>query len=266
VPPARLVLYVASIGALGLTARSLLVRPIPVMWAAAAVVAYLLLIGAGVVFLRLQMFVDVIWRGPPGARGVALTFDDGPSPDHTPKVLDLLDGAGAKATFFVIGHKAEKYPSIVRDIVDRGHALGLHGHAHDRFFALRSPAFVRADLEREIAALERIIGDRPLIFRPPIGHSSPRIAKVVDALDLVVVGWGVRAMDGLGNARPERLAERVSSSLRDGLIVQLHDAAERSEHEPASVRALPAILEAMRERRLAGVRVDAWVDEAARAS
>ena len=107
--------------------------------------------------------------------------------------------------------------------------------------------------------LERIVGQRPSMFRPPVGHTSPRIAKVVEALDLTVVGWGIRAMDGVGNARPERLAERVASALGDGVIVQLHDAAEKGAKEPASVKALPAILEAMRERGLSGVRVDAWL-------
>jgi peptidoglycan/xylan/chitin deacetylase (PgdA/CDA1 family) len=262
VPPARALLLVATVGALALFARSFLIAPIDLSIAVAAVAGYLLLVAVGVIFLRLGMFVDVVWKGHDDARGVALTFDDGPSPDHTPAVLDLLDEAGAKATFFVIGKKAEKHPELVREMVRRGHAVGLHGHAHDRFFAMRSIARIRADLEREMKLLEKLCGGRPFLFRPPIGHSSPRTSKVVDALDLVVVGWGVRAMDGTGPSDPGRLAERVRKGLGDGVIVQLHDAAERDDFEPASVKALPAILEAMREKDLAGVRVDAWLDEA----
>jgi peptidoglycan/xylan/chitin deacetylase (PgdA/CDA1 family) len=259
-PPARALLYLATTAALALVVRSIVFAPIALEIILGAVFAYLLLIAAGVVFLRLGMFVDVVWRGTDDARGVALTFDDGPSPEHTPGVLDLLDRAGAKATFFLIGRKVEKHPELVRDIVARGHAIGLHGHAHDRLFAARSPAFVRADLEREMDVLEELTGERPHLFRPPIGHSSPRIAKAVDALDLLVVGWGIRAMDGRGPSDPGKLAERVRQKLDDGLIVQLHDAAERDDFEPASVKALPAILDAMRERGLAGVRVDDWLD------
>jgi peptidoglycan-N-acetylglucosamine deacetylase len=261
VPPARALLFISTIGALALCARSLAIAPIDLTVAVVAVVAYLLLIAVGVIFLRLGMFVDVVWKGHDDARGVALTFDDGPSPVHTPAVLDLLDEAGAKATFFVIGKKAEKHPEIVREMIRRGHAVGLHSHAHDRFFAARSVATMRKDLEREMKLLEKLCGDKPFLFRPPIGHSSPRTSTVVDALDLVVIGWGVRAMDGTGPRDPGKLAARVRARLDDGVIVQLHDAAERDDFEPASVKALPAILEAMREKDLRGVRVDTWLEE-----
>lgn len=259
-PIGRALLYTASLGALALCARSLLMAPVPVGVAAAAITAYVALIVCGVLFLRLGMFVDVVWRGPPDARGVALTFDDGPSPEHTPRVLDLLDRAGAKATFFVIGRKAEAHPELVREIAARGHAIGLHSYAHDRLFSLRSAAAVEADLRRGAAALERITGARPTLFRPPIGHTNPSIARAVAALDLEVVGWSLRGLDGLAGARPDRVAARVIPGLRDGEIVLLHDAAERDDHTPASLAALPRILDAMSAKNLPGVRVDAWVD------
>jgi peptidoglycan-N-acetylglucosamine deacetylase len=261
VPVARALLYAASIGALALVARSLLVGPVPLAVAGAATAGYVALFLCGVLFLRLGMFVDVVARGPRGARGVALTFDDGPSPEHTPKVLDMLDEAGAKATFFVIGRKAEAHPELVREIAARGHAIGLHGYAHDRLFSLRSARTIERDLARAAAVIERITGARPALFRPPIGHTSPPIARVVDALDLDVVGWSARGLDGLARARPDRVAARVIPGLRDGAIVLLHDAAERDDHTPACLAALPRILSVMSERNLAGVRVDAWLDD-----
>src|SRR5690606_31138383 len=106
VPPARSLFYVAPFGALALVARSLLVGPVPAWITLSMLVAYTAIVFAGVLFLRLRMFVDAVCHGPSDARGVALTFDDGPSPEHTPKVLDLLDRANVKATFFVIGKKA----------------------------------------------------------------------------------------------------------------------------------------------------------------
>jgi peptidoglycan/xylan/chitin deacetylase (PgdA/CDA1 family) len=109
--------------------------------------------------------------------------------------------------------------------------------------------------------LEELCGTRPFLFRPPIGHSSPRTAKVVEAFDLVVIGWGVRAMDGIGPKDPNKLAAKVEKRLGDGVIIQLHDSAERDDFEPASVKALPLILAAMRDKDLAGVRVDTWLDE-----
>ena len=260
-PVARAVLWLATLAGAALGVRSVVMEPIPLPWAIGAVLAYLCLVAVGVIFLRLGMFVDVVWRGGEEARGVALTFDDGPNAEHTPRVLDLLDAHGVKATFFLIGKKAERLPEIVRDIAARGHAIGLHTHGHDRLFSIKSPEAMQDDLEQEMDLLERLTGERPYLFRPPIGHSSPRLAKAVDALDLVVVGWGVRAMDGTGPSSPDKLADRVCKRLTDGLIVQLHDSAERDGYEPASVKALPAILGAMREADLPGVRVDGWLAE-----
>lgn len=258
-PLSRILLYVGTAGALSLIGRSLILGPIPLWVAIAAFVAYVALIGCGVAFLRLGMFVDVVWRGPREARGVALTFDDGPSPEHTPQVLDLLDEAGVKATFFVIGKKAAAHPELVRDMVARGHAVGIHGHVHDRLLTLRSPETVGDDLAEAIATIEGITGVRPTMFRPPVGLTSPRVARALEWFDLVVVGWSVRGLDGVRSARPERVAERVVPKLEDGAIVLLHDAAERDDFRPASLLALPRILGAMRNKDLEGVRLDAWI-------
>lgn len=254
-PVARILFYLATVGALALVARSLFIGPVPTWITLVVLQGYVALLLVGVFFLRLQMFVDAVCHGPNDARGVALTFDDGPCPIHTPKILDMLDEAGVKATFFVIGYKAEAHPDIVRDIVERGHVLGSHSYTHNRAFALLPKRAVQQDIERAIVCLEKITGSRPALFRPPIGHTNPRIAKVIDDLDLTVVGWSVRALDGVASADPERVAQRVIPKLEDGAIVLLHDASERDEHTPASIEALPKILEAMDRKNLVGVTV-----------
>lgn len=254
-PVARILFYTATIGALALVARSLLLGPVPTWITLLVLHAYIALLLIGVFFLRLQMFVDAVCHGTEDARGVALTFDDGPCPINTPKILDMLDAADVKATFFVIGYKAEAHPDIVRDIVQRGHVIGSHSYTHNRAFSLLSKAAVRQDIERSLACLEKITGSRPALFRPPIGHTNPRIAKVVDELDLTVIGWSVRALDGVASAKPERVAERVIPKLADGAIVLLHDAAERDDRTPATIEALPKILDAMDRKNLAGVTV-----------
>ena len=97
-----------------------------------------------------------------------------------------------------------------------------------------------------------------MLFRPPIGHTNPTIARVADALGLVVVGWTLGGRDGVARARPEDVASRVRRDLRDGAIVLLHDAPERGDREPAAVRALPAILDAMAAGGLDAVPVARW--------
>jgi peptidoglycan/xylan/chitin deacetylase (PgdA/CDA1 family) len=259
-PPARILLYAATAAVMVLAVRSVFIAPPPLFLAIAAAMAYAGLVLAGVLVLRLRVFCDAVVRGPKSAAGVALTFDDGPDPKTTPRVLDLLDAAGAKGTFFVIGRKAEAHPELVRAIRARGHGVGLHAYAHDRLFALRTARRVRADLAQGVKALEAITGERPVLFRPPIGHTNPTIARVADELDLVVVGWTIGGRDGVAGAEPEAVAARVSAGLRAGAIVLLHDAAEKGGREPAGVRALPSILEAIAEARLAVMPVEGWID------
>jgi peptidoglycan/xylan/chitin deacetylase (PgdA/CDA1 family) len=260
-PLARVLLYVATAGALSLIGRSLLLGPIPLSVAIGALAGYVALLASGVAFLRLGMFVDVVWRGPREARGVALTFDDGPSPEHTPRILELCAEAGVLATFFVVGRKASEHPDLVRAIAEGGHAIGVHSHFHDPFLSLRTPDTVGDDLAEAIATVEAITGERPTLFRPPIGLTSPRIARALEWFDLTVVGWSVRGMDGRRGAIPARVAGRIVPRLRDGAIVLLHDAALHDDFRPASVDALPRILSAMRTRDLEGVRLDRWIGQ-----
>jgi peptidoglycan/xylan/chitin deacetylase (PgdA/CDA1 family) len=259
VPAARILFYVATIGSLALVLRGLLIRPVPTWVALTALGVYVTIVLCGVFFLRLRMFVDAVITGPADARGVALTFDDGPSPQTTGKILDALKREGHKATFFVIGRKAEKHPDIVKRIVAEGHALGSHSYSHPRLFSLLSLSAVRVDLKRSLDVLEKITGQKPTLFRPPIGHTNPRVGKVVRELGLTVVGWSVRALDGLSSADPESVSMRVGKGLEDGAIVLLHDAAERDDFKPASVEALPRILAAMHAKNLTSVMVSSFV-------
>ncbi len=257
-PPARVALYAATALVLATTGYALIAGPPPLAWAALALGTYLVLLFGGVLILRWRVFVDATIRGPRGARGVALTFDDGPHPQWTPRILEVLAAHGAAATFFVIGRKAEAHPELVRSILNAGHAIGIHSYEHDRLFSLRSERRVRADLERAVAVLEEIAGHRPLLFRPPIGHTNPVIARVADALDLTVVGWSIGGRDGLSGVRPADVVARVRRDLRDGAIILLHDAPEHGDREPAALRALPAILDAIGAAGLEIARVQQW--------
>lgn len=260
-PIARLVFYAATASGIGLAVTSVIYQPPPTWVAIAALVGYVLLVTSGVTFSRFSMFADVVTLGPRNARGVALTFDDGPDPQSTPKILDMLDEAGVQATFFVIGRKAEQHPGLVREMSERGHAIGVHGYEHERLMALRSPRHVRADLERAISLLRDITGARPFMFRAPIGHVSPAMARVAEALGLQLVGWSVRGVDGWSGAKAEAVANRVTRKLCDGAIVLLHDAAERGDFIPASLDALPAIFRAARQEQLVFVRLDSWLGD-----
>lgn len=259
-PPARIAFYVATLGAFALVARSLLLGPLPLWVSIVAMAVYLGLVLGGVFSLRLRMYVDAVLEGPEDARGVALTFDDGPHPVHTRAILAALREAKVRATFFVVGRKVELFPDVVREIAADGHAIGIHSHQHDRLMSIMTPRNAEEDLVKALDAVQGATGERPWMFRPPVGHTSPRLAKAIEKLGLAVVGWSARGYDGLGGADPERVAQRVIGGLADRAIVLLHDAAERDDHDPVAVAALPRILGAMKEKGLPAVRVDAWVE------
>ncbi|MFO0675173.1 MAG: polysaccharide deacetylase family protein [Polyangiaceae bacterium] len=263
-PPARLGLYAFTTIALIVLVRSLLGHPPGLVLAVGILVAYLAYVLAGVFVLSLRMWVDAVCRGPAGSRGVALTFDDGPHPTWTPRILDELDRHRASATFFVVGKKAEVHPELVREIRRRGHTIGIHGHAHDRFFALRSAARIRADLVLAKALLEGILGEEVRWFRPPIGHTNPTIGRVADELDLVTVGWSARGFDGLRPADVDGVAARIQRDLRDGAIVLLHDSRETGDEAPASIEVLPRVLAHAHASRLEIVPLRDWVDDVSR--
>lgn len=259
----RGLLTIASVAAIALLARSIFLGPIPLWIAIVSFVIYLAIALIGVLFPRLEMFADVVWKGPSDVPEVALTFDDGPHPVHTRKVLEMLGEAGAKATFFVLGSKVDQHPDVVREISEQGHGIGVHGYEHDRFTSLRRSARIVRDLERALQAVEKITGNRPTLYRPPVGHVSPRTDTAATKLGLTIVGWSARGLDGLAGAKPRDVAARVRRGLRPGAIVLLHDAAEQGDRRPAGVDALPSILEAIHGQGLQSVDVTRFVERMA---
>jgi peptidoglycan-N-acetylglucosamine deacetylase len=257
-PPARVLFWLMTIAALFVSFQAILGSPPSLTFVAIFSSIYAVLFMCGIFILRLRIFVDVMIQGPRGAKGVALTFDDGPDPESTTRTLDALDAAGVKATFFVIGKKVEAHPEVVRSILDRGHAIGLHSYAHDRLFAMRGAARWIEDLKRCTRVVEDITGQRVRIFRPPIGHTVPHTPRVIRKLGLRVIGWNVSARDGI-RANPKNVTSRILENANDGSIILLHDASERGTHPPAGVAALPEILEGLKKRGLAIVPLSDWM-------
>lgn len=256
VSPARLVLTGTSLGGFGALAWGLVVAPLPVAWVAAGLAAHAVVCTVGVLLPSLRAWTDVAWRADAGRGAVALTFDDGPHPETTRRVLRALAEADAKATFFVLGSKAERYPDVVRELAAAGHEVALHGYAHDRLYSLRPARRLRADIERGLAALAAC-GVRPALFRPPVGLVSHTVALAAESAGLRVAGHTTRALDGRGGAEPDAVLRRATAGLEDGAVLLLHDAAEREDHVPASLAVLPALLEELKRRGLRPVTMSA---------
>jgi peptidoglycan-N-acetylglucosamine deacetylase len=155
--------------------------------------------------------------------GVALTFDDGPHPEGTPAVLQVLEEAGMKATFFVVGEQVERRPALVAEIAQRGHLVALHGYRHRPQPALGARA-VEDDLARGADAIAEATGVELTWHRPPYGVYSPAGLAAVRRRGLKPLLWSRWGKDWRRFTTPERIATRASARLRPGDVILLHDA------------------------------------------
>ena len=201
----------------------------------------------GVASMRSRIFGHVYWRGDGTKKTVALTFDDGPGP-HTPEILDILARHGVKATFFVIGGNLKKYPDAAARMRGEGHELGNHTQSHPRVFRMLFQR-IREDIEDCQGEIERAAGYRPRFFRQPVGLNNPSVMKVIDGMGMVMVGWQVRAYDGV-KARKKGITARILKGVRPGGIILLHDGCDghaACDRTP-TVEALREIIPALKER------------------
>src|SRR5579864_2217566 len=127
-----------------------------------------------------------------GRRCVALTFDDGPDPVYTPKLLDLLREKGVKATFFVIGKHTDQHPEIVRRAWAEGHLIGNHTWSHYPLFCFLMPGRLRAEIERCTESIRRSCGSPPHLFRSPVGLRHPLLAPYLENAGLEYISWSIR--------------------------------------------------------------------------
>lgn len=145
--------------------------------------------------IRSGVYVRAFCREKTDRKVVYLTFDDGPHPPETERVLDVLREHGARATFFLIGSKVSGNESVLRRMLEEGHALGLHTYSHAGTFPLLSFDKMLADVNEGKRAVESVAGKKISLFRPPFGVTNPTIAKVIRTLGLHTVGWDVRSFD-----------------------------------------------------------------------
>ena len=171
------------------------------------------------------LFSPVLRRLPIADRRAWLTIDDGPSDDTRPR-LDLLDAHAAKATFFVVGERAQARPELLREIVRRGHGLGNHSTTHPQawFWAL-SPRRMREEISRAQARLSELSGVAPRWFRAVVGMANPFVAAVLRDEGLARVAWSARGFDGV-RSDPQRVVARIEGQLQPGAIVLLHEGAK----------------------------------------
>jgi peptidoglycan/xylan/chitin deacetylase (PgdA/CDA1 family) len=193
-------------------------------------------------------------RLPGRSSEVGLTFDDGPDPRITPRVLELLEAAGATATFFAVGVKGAAHLDLLREVVRRGHRLGNHTWSHPHTFFFLGPRRLRLEIERTQDMLGGVAGDPPAWFRAPAGIRGPFLEPLLARTGLGLASWTRRGFDTV-ERDAAAVAARLTRGLRAGDVLLLHDAGAARARTGSSVvlEALPRVLDALAAAGLRGV-------------
>jgi peptidoglycan/xylan/chitin deacetylase (PgdA/CDA1 family) len=189
-------------------------------------------------------FRPVLIRGPREGKRLSLTFDDGPAPPYTEKILDILRERRVPATFFVCGKNVERYPDLARRIVAEGHALGNHTYSH-LFVYFKSRKKLAEEIDRTQEIIEKTVGYRPTVFRPPYGARWFGLIPILMKRGMHLILWSATGYDWMKDA--PGIVAATMKELAPGAIILLHDGREtrpagQIDRSP-TVEALPAIIE-----------------------
>lgn len=227
---------------------AVLAQPATLPWAAGTVVAAnLLLVGAGL-WPRSTLLGPNLLRLPPSAgHSIALTFDDGPNPEVTPAVLDLLDAHGARATFFCIGERALRHPDLVADIVRRGHAIENHTQHHWLHFSTFGPGRITKEVGEAQRLLTELTGQVPRFFRAPAGLRNPLLEPALCRHGLRLTSWTRRGFDTFRGGDPDKVEARLLKDLAARDILLMHDGNPGTDRAgtPMILVVLPRVLRAI---------------------
>jgi peptidoglycan-N-acetylglucosamine deacetylase len=252
-PPLLLVSGAVHISAVA----ALIARPRAWPWALGALVANHIALAAAGLWPR-SHFLGSNWTRLPARGGfkssVAITIDDGPDPEVTPKVLDQLDAHRARATFFCIGERVLRYPDLAQEIVRRGHAIENHSQRHRHNFSLLGPTAMKAEISRAQESILAVTGSAPLFFRAPAGLRNPFLNPILDRLGLQLASWTRRGFDTV-STDAQAVFRRLATPLQGGDILLLHDGHAAHAHSGVAVilEVLPRLLDNVRARGLTPV-------------
>ena len=220
----------------------------------------------GIFSVRVPFLKEMRIRGRWDRPLIAITFDDGPHPVYTEKILRILNDYNARATFFMVGEAASKNPKIVREVVKYGHEIGNHSMSHIHLLSLKSREKQHDEIKKCQATLEGLTGIYPRWYRPPMGYKTLRTFQAAEGLGLTVVGWEVKGWDSVFyrddiSANARKIARHILFWARHGSIILLHDAhTTKKEKYPGlpgqyqdrtpTIEALPMILKEFEEQQV----------------
>jgi len=198
------------------------------LWVSILVTTWIFLTAFGSFNIRSNFFLKARHHNYKSKKSeIAITFDDGPNKEFTPRILALLKKHDAKATFFLIGNQVEKNKEIVKSIIKEGHIIGNHTFSHSNNFGFLKTEEVITDLKKTNQVIEELTGLKLTFFRPAFGVTNPRIAKAVKSLNLDTFGWSIRSLDTTKDTK-EKILTRITKNSKKGDVILLHDSSEKS--------------------------------------
>ncbi|MBU2951268.1 polysaccharide deacetylase family protein [Tamlana agarivorans] len=218
---------VASLLCIGLLVLCLF-YDIPFIFLGLGFLLWLLLTAAGSAFIGWNYHFQSLNSNYKTERNhIAITFDDGPNPEFTPQVLQLLKTYNAQATFFCIGNQIEGHPELFKEILDNLHVVGNHTYSHSNFFGFFGTKKVVLELERTSEIIEKLSGLKPQLYRPAFGVTNPNINWALKQTGLQSIGWSKRSLDTTG-LDESAILKRITSNLKAGDVILLHDSSQKT--------------------------------------
>lgn len=185
-------------------------------------VAYFSILFYGSYFIQSDFFLRSLWKGSKERKAIAITFDDGPMAEFTPRLLDLLKSESVPAAFFLIGKNIEGNETLVKRMADEGHVIGNHSYSHTFWFSLNGSKTITEDLKKCDDEIFRVTGKKPKFFRPPYGVINPMVKNAIQNGNYSCIGWSIRTYDT--NAKSaEQLLQKALKNLSNGDIILFHD-------------------------------------------
>ncbi len=184
-------------------------------------IVYLIINIVGSANIQLNYFFYSHCSSTTSKKEIAITFDDGPHPAITPKLLELLESHKVKATFFCTGKNAADYSDIISEIINKGHTIGNHSYGHSKFFDLFSAKKMQKEILDSNKTIKAIINKTPVFFRPPYGVTNPMLRKALNYTKMISVGWSLRSFDTVNSN--DKVLEKLVANTKPGDIVLFHD-------------------------------------------
>lgn len=189
------------------------------------VIIYLVFLIVGSIKISLNFYFKSICRARTKEKVIALTFDDGPDTEVTPKLLDILKRENILATFFNIGQKVDNNPELAKQIDEDGHLIGNHTYTHHKWFDLFSRKRMMKEIEMTDEAIKKATGKVPMLFRPPYGVTNPTLKYIIEKTNLTSIGWSLRSFDTIHDH--EKVMKKLKRKTKPGDIVLFHDTNEK---------------------------------------